>query len=89
MKLEIETNYLPPSQLVKIAEALAADAVRKIGDILQQAAEAHGEAPLPMGIFAVALLNANCGAGPLDMNHATTAWSKGVVALQFLAKEFA
>ena len=87
MKVEIDTNEVPVGQLVKIAEALAAEAVRKVGDILFQLAGHVGEAPLTMAIFAGALIDANNGCGPLEIDDQAE-WKKAITALEYLNKEF-
>lgn len=87
MEITLHTENLPASELQKVVEAVAAEAVRTVGDLLQTIAQAQGEASLPMGIFAKALLNDNKGLGPLEINDADE-HKKGIKALDYLAKGF-
>lgn len=87
MKVSIETNNLPISKMRQTVDIIAAEAVQRVSDLLLDIAEREGEAPLPMGIFAQALLSANNGCGPLEVDD-DAQMKKGVQSLKFLAKEF-
>lgn len=86
MKITIDTANLPVSKMRQTVDIIAAEAVQRVGDLLLDIADHYGEAPLPMGIFAQALLAANNGCGPLEVDD-DAEMKKGVEAMKFLAKE--
>lgn len=87
MKVCIETDNLSVSKMRQMVDIIAAEAVQRVGDILLDIAERDGIAPLPMGVFAQALLDANNGCGPLEVSD-DVEMKKGIQSLKFLAKEF-
>jgi len=83
-QLSSNPDNLPADKLLSLAEIVATESVRRVGDILLSYAMLKDEGPVPIQIFADALLKENEGLGQLESVN-PGGHAKEVNALKYLA----